>query len=114
MKVQRGQHGLVNDPYDFNRADGQHGLGIYTFPFGDTAMQEYYTSNGENLYTFEIPDELVLDMSKSKIDYWEAKKTIYNNNVHKAFMFEHSGSGIPTSKEIVITDPTIIENITKK
>lgn len=111
MKVQRGQHGNVEECWDLNISDGQHGKGIYTFPFNDVEMQKYYTKQGAQLYTFEIPSNLVYDMSHLKLDYWDARKIIANNPNYKAFIFNHSGFGIPSSKEILITDPEIITNI---
>lgn len=108
IKLQRAQKGDVDDKWDFNSGTGQHGDGIYAFAFGDKPMVEYYTKNGENLYTFEIPRKYVYDLSNKNIDFWEAKTFIYNNPQFKAFIFKHSGPGIPSSKEYLITDPEII------
>lgn len=109
LKLQRGQIGIVDEPWDFNFGNGQHGQGIYAFKFGDKPMIDYYTSRGENLHTFQIPMKYVVDLSNKNWDFWDAKAYIYNNPQYKAFIFRHSGSGIPTSKEILITDPSIIE-----
>lgn len=103
MKLQRGQHGEVNSVYDFNTSSGQHGDGVYFFPVNNAAMRSYYTKNGENLHTAEIHDSLVLDCSKKKVDYWEARKIMFDNPDKKAFIFQHKGIGIPTGKEIVVT-----------
>jgi hypothetical protein len=108
LKLQRGQKGEVEDGWDFNFVNGQHGEGIYSFYYGDKPMIDYYTKNGENLHTFSIPKVYVKDLSHKKWDYWDVKKFIWNNPEYKAFVFKHSGPGIPTSKEVLITDPKII------
>lgn len=109
LKLQRGQHGEVKEPWDFHSGTGQHGDGIYAFIFGDKPMAKYYTKDSEKLHTFQIPSRLVVDLSNKKLDFWEAKAFIFNNPQYKAFIFKHAGYGIPTSKEILITDPEIIE-----
>jgi hypothetical protein len=108
MNLQRGQHGKVVDCWDLKYCNGQHSEGVYTFFKGDVPMSDYYTKNKELLHNLEIPDNLVKDLSYKKWDYWEAKEFIYKNNQYKAFVFRHSGFGIPTSKEILITDQSII------
>lgn len=109
LKLQRGQLGDVKSCWDFNISNGQHGEGIYAFLYNDKPMIEYYTKRGEDLHTFQIPKKYVLDLSNKKYDYWNAKKIIFDNPQYKAFIFKHCGFGIPTSKEILITDPNIIE-----
>lgn len=109
MKLQRAQHGNIESPHDFNVVNGQHGYGVYAFKHGNQSMKQYYTKSGENLFSFEIPDTLVVDLSKKKMDFWEAKAYVYNNPQYKAFIFQHKGYGIPTAKEILITDPSIIQ-----
>lgn len=111
LKLQRGQIGDVDEPWDFNYGTGQHGEGVYAFRYGDKPMINYYTSRGENLHTFQIPKKYVVDLSNKKYDFWEAKTFIYNNPQYKAFIFKHNGHGIPSSKEVLITDPNIIEII---
>lgn len=109
--LQRGQDGKVEDKWDFRILNGQHGEGIYSFLYGNKKMIDYYTKDGENLHTFKIPKKYLVNLSYKKWDYWDARKYIYNNPQYKAFMFKHSGYDIPTSKEILITDPSIIEII---
>lgn len=109
MKLQRCQLGEVKHPSEFNFGTGQNGDGIYCFKAGNKPMKEYYSKNGETLHTFSIDDKYVKDLSKEKLDFWEAKAFIYNNPQYKAFIFSHKGYGIPTSKEILITDYTIIK-----
>lgn len=111
LKLQRAQRGDVEEPWDFNYVNGQHGEGVYAFMYGDKAMIDYYTSRGEKLHTFKIPINLVIDLSNKKQDYWEAKEFIYKNPQYKAFIFRHVGDGIPKSKEVLITEPDIIEII---
>ena len=111
MKLQRCQSGNINDCFDFNIVSGQNGKGIYSFFYNDFPMVKYYSKNGEKLYTFEIDNKYIKDLSKKNIDYWDIQSFIYNNPEFKAFIFKHSGFGIPTSKEILITDEKIIKNI---
>jgi hypothetical protein len=108
IKLQRGQKGEVDSPWDFTIVSGQHGEGVYAFLFGDKAMQAYYTKQGETLHTFKIPTKYIMDLSKQNLDLWKAKEIIYKNPEYKAFIFKHAGPGIPTSKEVLITDPKII------
>ena len=75
---------------------------------GDRPMVEYYTKNGEQLHTMEVPDNLIKDLSFKQWDYWEAKAFMYKHPEYKAFIFQHSGTGIPTSKEVLITDQSVI------
>lgn len=111
LKLQRGQIGEVEEPWDFNYGTGQHGEGVYAFMYGDKPMIDYYTSRGETLHTFKIPKKYFVDLSNKNWDFWDAKAYIYNNPQYKAFMFRHVGQGIPSSKEVLITDPSIIEII---
>jgi len=112
LNLQRCQAGEINDVWDFRIVNGQHGEGIYAFLAGDKAMENYYCNNGENLHSFKIEKKYVADWSKiphtNKLDYWDIKKFIYDNPQYKAFIFKHEGHGIPTSKEVLITDPNII------
>lgn len=108
LKLQRCQKGQVEDVWDFNSGNGQHGNGIYAYLYGDKAMEKYYCNNGENVHTFKIDKKYVKDLSKTKLDYWDIKAFIYNNPEYKAFIFKHIGHGLPTSKEVLITDPSII------
>lgn len=108
VQLQRCQAGDVNDVWDFNIVNGQNGEGIYAFLANDTKMMDYYCKNGENLHSFKIPKKYIKDLSKLNLDYWEVKKFIYNNPEYKAFIFRHAGHGIPSSKEVLITDPEII------
>ena len=109
IKLQRCQHGVVSDEWDFNISNGQHGTGVYAFKYGDEKMADYYSKNGETIYTFQIPKKYFIDISNKNWDFWDAKKFIHNNPQYKAFMFKHAGVGVPTSKEILITDSKIIE-----
>ena len=111
LKLQRGQKGEVNDCWDLRTFNGQHGEGVYAFLYGDKAMADYYTSNGETVHTFQIPKKYVKDLSTTnyKWDYWTAKKYMYDNPQYKAFIFKHVGHDIPTSKEVLIIDQSIIE-----
>lgn len=113
IKLQRCQFGNVSDEWNFNFGNGQHGEGIYCYQYPDNKMKEYYSKNGESVYNFEIDRKYIKDCSNKNYDYWEAKKLIYDNPQYKAFIFKHSGIGIPNSKEVLITHPEIIMNIEK-
>lgn len=111
MLLQRCQKGDVKTAYDFRIVCGQYGEGIYAMKSGDRAMQKYYTQNGENTYKFEIHDSRIFDLSRRKLDYWGVREFIYNHPFYKAFILKHKGINIPTSKQILITDPSVITNI---
>ena len=108
LYLQRCQAGNVDDVWDFRVVNGQNGEGIYAFLAGDKAMKDYYCKNGENLHTFKVPKKYAVDLSKLKLDYWGVKKYMYDHLEYKVFIFNHSGHGIPSSKEVLITDPEII------
>jgi hypothetical protein len=114
MKLQRCQQGIVESPFNFRSFNGQYGDGIYAMKFADRPMQKYYTQNGENTFSFDIPDHLIINVTRKKFDYWTAKEFIFNNPQFKAFIFKHKGINIPTSKQILITDASIITNIQKR
>jgi len=111
ITLQRGQNGEVNDEWDFNVVNGQHGKGVYSFFNKDQPMIDYYTKNGENLHTFQIPKKYIKNLSDKDWDFWDTKAFIFNNPQYKAFIFNHKGPGIPSSKEVLITDPSIIKVI---
>lgn len=113
MILQRCQLNKVDSNYDFNNVNGQHGQGIYFFRADDKPMADYYSKNGETLHTVEVEDKYIKDLSYKNWDFWEAKAFIYNNPQYKAFIFKHKGHGIPTSKEILVTDVEAIEILTK-
>lgn len=109
IKLQRGQHGNVDNVWDFNVVYGQHGKGIYCFMYGNPQMKDYYTRQGEMLHTFTIDKKYLYDLSNQpNMDYWSITSFIYNHPQYKAFIFQHKGYNIPTAKEILITDPSII------
>lgn len=109
MILQRAQKRNVESVYDFNIFNGQHGEGIYAFIACDKLMMDYYTRMGEDVYTFSIDDYLVMDLSGRDYDYWDARGIMMQHSHKGAFIFKHSGPGIPTSVEVLITDPEIIE-----
>ena len=116
MKLQRCQHGEVESPYDFRDCNGACGPGIYAMKYGDGPMRKYYSAQGENTFSFEVPDHLVKKIGgKGVTTYWAIRERIFSEqqNGFKAFICKHKGINIPTSKQILITDPAIITNITK-
>lgn len=117
MKLQRCQHGEVNDKWDF-RIDtgGACGKGIYAMKFGDNPMRKYYSAQGENTFSFDVPDELVKKIGgKGVTTYWAIREAIYREHEKgfRVFICKHKGINIPTSKQYVITDADIITNIQK-
>jgi hypothetical protein len=117
MKLQRCQHGEVKDAFDFREdTGGACGPGIYAMFYGDRKMQKYYAARGENTYSFEVPDKLVTKVGgKGVTTYWSIRERIFmlQEKGFKVFICKHHGINIPTSKQIVITDPAIISNIQK-
>jgi hypothetical protein len=58
--LQRCQHGEVSNEWDFREdTGGACGKGIYAMKFGDNPMKKYYSAQGENTYSFDVPDNLV-------------------------------------------------------
>lgn len=117
MKLQRCQHGEVKDAFDF-RIDtgGSCGEGIYAMKYGDRPMQKYYSAQGENTYSFEVEDKYIKKVGGRGITtYWAIREAIYRyqQEGYKVFICKHKGINIPNSKQILITDATIIFNIKK-
>jgi hypothetical protein len=116
MKLQRCQRGEVLDPFDFRiDSNGACGPGLYAMLFGDRPMQRYYSKLGELTYSFEVPDKYIKHL-KGISTYWVIRETIerYREGGYKVFICKHKGIGIPTSKQVVIIDPSIITNIKKE
>lgn len=117
MKLQRCQHGEVTDGFDFREdTGGACGPGIYAMLFGDNKMKKYYAARGENTYSFEVPDNVVKKIGgRGVTTYWSIRQRIEMERLNgfKVFICKHKGINIPTSKQIVITDATIITNIQK-
>lgn len=118
MRLQRCQHGEVNKPEDF-RIDtgGACGPGIYAMLFGDKKLQKYYSERGENTYSFDVPDNVVKKIGGRGVTTYQAIKERISMEVEKGFkvfICKHKGINIPESKQIVITDGTIITNIVKE
>lgn len=113
MILKRCQHGEVKEPSDFRVFNGQHGEGCYFMPSNNKDMEAYYSRDGEKVHTAKIDSELVMDLSYRNWDYWDAKAKIYRHPEMSAFIFRHEGSGIPSGKEILVTDLssiTVIQN----
>jgi hypothetical protein len=117
MKLQRCQHGECIDGFDF-RIDtgGACGPGIYAMKYGDGPMRKYYTAQGENTFSFEVPDNLVKKIGgRGVTTYWAIRERIFmeQEKGFKVFVCKHKGINIPTSKQYVITDASIISNVQK-
>lgn len=117
MKLQRCQHGEVKDQWDFREdTGGACGPGIYAMKYGDSPMRKYYSARGENTYSFEVPDNLVKKIGGKGVTTYQSIKDRISMEVekgYKVFICKHHGINIPKSKQIVITDPSIITNIQK-
>lgn len=117
MKLQRCQHGEVTNEWDFREdTGGACGKGIYAMKFGDNPMKKYYSAQGENTYSFDVPDNLVKKIGgRGVTTYWAIREAIYREHEKgfRVFICKHKGINIPTSKQYVITDASIITNIQK-
>lgn len=117
MKLQRCQFSEATDGFDFRwDSSGACGPGIYAMLFGDKPMQKYYSSRGESTYSFEVPDDLVKKIGgRGVTTYWAIREsiTMWQEKGFKVFICKHKGINIPTSKQIVITDASIITNVKK-
>ena len=115
MKLWRCQFDNAVDGFDFREdTGGAFGKGIYAMPAGSTNMKKYYSVRGEKTFEFEIPDNLVKKIGgKGITTYWAIKEAIYREQLNgfKAFICKHKGINIPTGKQIVITDASIVSNV---
>lgn len=115
MKLWRCQFKPASDGWDFTEdGDGACGKGIYAMPAGSTAMRRYYSARGEKTFSFDVPDHLVKKIGgKGVTTYWAIREAIYREQEKgfKAFICKHKGINIPTGKQIVITDASIIQNV---
>lgn len=118
MKLQRCQFEDAITGNDF-RVDtsGACGPGIYAMMFGDKKLQKYYSERGEYTFSFDVPDHLVKKIGGKGITTYQAiKESIQmhkENGIYKVFICKHVGINIPKSKQVVITDASIISNIKK-
>jgi len=71
-------------------------------------MKKYYTKNGEELHSFKVDKKYVKDLSDTMLDFWEVKKFVYHNPQYKVLILKHAGSGIPSSKQVLVLAPEII------
>jgi hypothetical protein len=130
MKLQHG----TNIKFDFPLIGcGKSGYGFYSYKSNNQAMRKYYDSG--HIMEFEVDDLHIIDITILSI-YKHAKcwienqlnkkitKSIFQQSGHllhafirkfypnaKGFVNFHFGSGLPTSKEIIIFDTSIIKNI---
>jgi hypothetical protein len=112
MKFWRCQHGEVITAKDFSiDSSGSCGKGIYAMFPGKKKMQMYYSERGEQTYEFEIEDKYIKKLTR-RLQYWQMKQVVNETTEPTAFICPHVGINIPNGKQIVITDPSIIQNIT--
>lgn len=127
------QHG-TNVKFDFPLITcGKSGYGFYAYKSNSVSMRKYYDSG--SIMEFKIKKDCIVDLTNSII-YAHAKcwlenqlnkkisKSTFQQSGHllhsflnkfypnaKAFINFHFGFGLPTSKEYVIIDTSIIESI---
>ncbi len=123
---------------------GEAGHGIYAFK-PNSEMRSYYTQQGESLYTFDIPDNKIADLTKEldqlipfmkkdidktaeQMGGFYVKPKINRENYQRfgriiedyirvhhpdksAYLVQHKGIGIPTGKQLVITNMDDVEII---
>jgi hypothetical protein len=115
MKLQRCQHGDAKDGFDFREdTSGACGPGIYAMKFGDYPMRKYYSERGEKTFSFDVPDNLVKRIGgRGVTTYWAIREAIFREkeNGFKVFICKHKGINIPTSKQYVIIDASVISNV---
>lgn len=130
MKLQHG----TNVKFDFPLVGcGKSGYGFYAYKSNSCAMRKYYDSG--HVLEFHIDEQHVIDLT-TRINYLHAKcwienqlnkkisKTLFQQSGHllqmfiskfypnaKAFINFHFGPKIPTSKEIVIIDTSIMRDL---
>ena len=117
MKLQRCQFKEAQDGSDFTFCNGACGPGIYAMKFGDKPMLRYYSKRGEKTFSFEVDDKYIKKIGgKGVTTYWAIREAIEREKLNgfKVFECKHVGIGIPKSKQYVITDVSIIENVEEK
>lgn len=119
---------------EITEISGEAGQGIYAYQ-SNKALREYYTKKGEKL-NFITPktDAKIIDLttpeSKKAIigigqkkgwgtnsqnyhkELWAIKEYLYNKN-YDAYILPHKGVGIPTGKQLVITNENKFDIKTK-
>lgn len=118
MKLWRCQFGEATTADDFREdTSGACGLGIYAMLAGDKKLRKYYSERGEFTYEFDVPDHLVKKIGGVGRTYYQAIKEAIAMEVErgafKVFICKHEGINIPKSKQVVITDRSVITNIQK-
>jgi hypothetical protein len=115
MKLQRCQFEDATDGFDFRiDTSGACGPGVYAMKYGDSPMRKYYSKRGEKTFSFDVPDNLVKKIGgRGVTTYWAIRESIFmwQEKGFKVFICKHKGINIPTSKQFVITDQSIITNV---
>lgn len=115
MKLQRCQFEPADNGFDFREdRGGACGPGIYAMKFGDNKLRKYYSKRGEKTFSFDVPDHLIKEVKgKGLATYWAIREAIfrYQEQGYKVFVCKHKGINIPTGKQYVITDASIITNV---
>jgi hypothetical protein len=116
MILWRCQHGEVTQGCSFNFGNGACGEGIYAMKQNDKPMQKYYSKQGESTFEFEVDDKLVKEVKGLGLaTYWSLRERIYHLHAQgfRVFICKHVGINIPKSKQVLITDCSVIKNVKK-
>lgn len=115
MLLWRCQFGKIVTPFDFSwDKSGACGPGIYAMMAGDKKLKRYYSARGEITYQFEVPDNLVKKIGGVGVTLYQAIKeriVMEQEKGFKVFICKHVGINIPKSKQIVVTDKSIITHL---
>lgn len=113
----RCQKNPASDGFDFNwTTNGAAGSGVYAMLKGANNLKKYYSQLGEDTYEFEIEDKYIVEVKGAGLStYWAIRERIYvlQEEGFKAFILKHKGINIPTGKQVLITDVSIIKNLKK-
>jgi hypothetical protein len=131
--LERCQFGNIQSVNDLNISYGESGRGIYCY-FPNSSMRKYYSKDGENIILLSLKsDAKIIDLTKDSkkiIDFINKK---ISNKVYMAktntwqryaneimfyltlnypnqdgYITSHKGPGIPTNKQVIITNTSKI------
>lgn len=115
MLLWRCQFDLINSPEQFREdSSGACGPGVYAMVAGDKKLKKYYSERGEITYQFEVPDQYVKKIGGLGVTSYQAIKEriqMEKEKGFKVFICKHEGINIPKSQQIVITDKSIITEL---
>lgn len=115
MKLQRCQFENATTGQDF-RPDpsGVCGKGVYAMFFGDKKLRKYYSERGEKTFSFDVPDHLVKKVGGRGYTHFSSIRDRIEElhaQGYRVFICKHGGINVPVSKQVLITDQSIITNV---